>query len=50
MEQSQEMPPEYLDQMLANSQMMNNQANQNQGSALTQAATESLMRGMTPAI
>ena len=42
--------PEQIDQLFAISQMMNGQANQNQGGALTQAATESLMRGMSPAV
>ena len=44
--------PENLDQMIAFANMMGGQgqAQPQQGRALTQAATESLMRGMTPAI
>lgn len=49
LEQMQENLPEENDKLLALSQMMNGQPN-NQGGALTQAATESLIRGMTPAI
>ena len=45
----QEIPPEQLDQMFALAQMQQ-PSPQQQGSNLTQAATESLMRGMTPAI
>lgn len=45
----QEIPPEQLDQMFALAQMQQPPPQQ-QGSNLTQAATESLMRGMTPAI
>ena len=44
-----EMSPEQVQQMFALSQMNNRQPNQNQG-ALTQAATESLMRDGVPAI
>ena len=44
--------PENLDQMIAFANMMSGQgqAQPQQGRPLTQAATESLMRGMTPAI
>ena len=44
--------PEDLDQMIALSQMLNGQAQpqRQQAPPRTQAATESLMRGMTPAI
>ena len=44
--------PEALDQMIALSQLMGGQgqAQPQQGRPMTQAATESLMRGMTPAI
>ena len=45
-----QMSPAQLDQLFALSQLMNGQPNQNQGGALTQAATESLMRGMSPAV
>ena len=48
-EQMQENSPEETDKLFALSQMMNGQPN-NSGGVLTQAATESLMRGMTPAI
>ena len=47
--QVQEKSPEETDKFFALSQTMNGQG-QNQGGALTQAATESLMRGITPAI
>ena len=47
--QMQENLPEETDKLFALSQMMNGQQN-NQGGVLTQAATESLMRGMSPAI
>ena len=50
LQQQGEMSPEQTDQLFALSQMMNGQPNQNQGGALTQAATESLMRGMAPAV
>lgn len=48
----QEQSPENLDQMIAFANMMSGQgqAQPQQGRPLTQAATESLMRGMTPAI
>lgn len=42
--------PAELDKMIAMAQMMNGQPQQQRGRPLTQAATESLMRGMTPAI
>ncbi|MBQ7630375.1 MAG: hypothetical protein IJS81_09230, partial [Selenomonadaceae bacterium] len=48
--QENEMTPEQVNQLFAMSQMMNGQPNQNQGGALTQAATESLMRDMSPAV
>ena len=48
-EQMQENSPEETDKLFALSQMMNGQPN-NSGGVLTQAATESLMRGMSPAI
>ena len=47
--QENQMTPEQLDQAIALSQMMNGQPN-NQGGTMTQAATESLMRGIAPAI
>lgn len=50
MPQDVENSPEQMDKLLALSQMMKSQPNQNSGGALTQAATESLMRGITPAI
>ena len=50
LQQQGEMSPEQADQFFALSQMMNGQPNQNQSGALTQAATESLMRGMAPAV
>lgn len=47
----EEISPEQLDQMIAMSQMRNGRAqSQNQGGLLTQAAAESVMRGITPAI
>ena len=42
--------PEDLDKMIALSQMMNGQAQPPRSRPRTQAATESLMRGMTPAM
>ena len=50
MQKQGEMTTEQLNQLFALSQMMNGQPNKNQGGALTQAATESLMRGMSPAV
>lgn len=46
----QEENPTNLDQMIAMAQMMNGKSQRQRGRPLTQAATESLMRGMTPAI
>ena len=43
-ETQEELPPE------VQAQMLNGQAKPQRGRALTQAATESLMRGMTPAL
>lgn len=48
--QGGEQSPEELDKMIALSQMLNGQAQPQQSRPRTQAATESLMRGMTPAM